>query len=347
MDQVTFVEPGRVELRGVDAPVLKADDQALVRPLAVASCDLDATIAAGRFPVQGPFALGHEGVGEVIDVGPSVRGVRPGQRVSIPFQVSCGSCDRCRRGLSARCTGNGAPHLGQFFGLGEGGRTWGGFLSDIVRVPFADHMLVPVPDDIAVESIASLSDNVADAYTRVAPGLERFPGAPVLVVGGSGSVGLYAVGVALALGAERVDFVPLSDGGVGRAQRLGATIVETGDAPGREPYPVTVDASSRPTGLLLALRSTEVGGMCSSTGFYVDSVTLDPLDLLNLYFTDVSFEIGLAHARGAIPPLLELVRSGRLRPEMVTATVLPWDQAPAAMATVRDKLVFVRDGIGR
>lgn len=230
-------------------------------------------------------------------------------------------------------------------GLGEGGREWGGFLSGVVRVPFADHMLVPVPDDIAPQSLASLSDNVADAYARVAPGLERFPGAPVLVVSKSGAIGLYAVDIALALGAERVDFVSLADFGVERAEQLGANIIDPKDAPGLGPYPVTVDASSTAAGLRLALRSTDVGGTCSTIGFYYENVTLDPLDLLNLYFTDVTFAIGLVHARGAIPPLIDLVREGRLRPETVTAEVLPWDQAKDAMAEVRDKLVFVRDEI--
>lgn len=220
---------------------------------------------------------------------------------------------------------------------------WGGFLTDVVRVPFADHMLVPVPGDIDPAVIASLSDNVPDAYAPVAPGLERFPGASVLVVAGSGSIGLYAVGIALALGAERVDFASLTGFGLERAEQLGASIIDLSEAQGRGPYAVTIDASSRAAGLLAALRSTDVGGICSSTGFYFEDVTVEPLDMLNLYFTDVTFTIGMVHARGAIPPLLDLVCGGRLHPELVTEQVLSWHDAPTAMETVRDKLVFVRD----
>lgn len=97
MRQLTFVGPGNFEWRDVPAPRLEADTDALVRPLAVARCDLDLYIALGTTPFKGPFAFGHESVGEVIDAGPKA-GVVLGQKVVVPFQLSCGRCDSCRRG---------------------------------------------------------------------------------------------------------------------------------------------------------------------------------------------------------------------------------------------------------
>lgn len=344
MQQLTFLGPGSVAWREVAEPVLRDDRDALVRPVAVATCDLDIAIARGRYPVTGPFALGHEGVAEVVAVGSAVHGVAKGQLVIVPFQVSCGACARCVRGLTALCVGNGAqetgPLGGQFFGLGRGGRDWGGFLSDLVRVPFADHMLVPLPAGVDPVAVASLSDNVPDAWCRVAPGLRRVPGGPVLVVSGGSAVGLYCVAVALALGATSVTFAATDGTGIQRAAALGADVVTTSGQ--IDAHPVTVDASSTAAGLLLALRSTGPGGSCSSTGFYRRPVELDPLTLLAAYFGDVTLHLGLAHVRPAVPELLDLVRQGRLRPGAVTGAVLPWGGAADVMAAVADKTVFVR-----
>ena len=90
MRQLTFVEKGKLEWRDGPDPRLEGDGQALVRPLALATCDIDTAFVQGRAPVGGAFAFGHECVGEVMDVGDSVASVKPGDLVSVPFQVSCG-----------------------------------------------------------------------------------------------------------------------------------------------------------------------------------------------------------------------------------------------------------------
>jgi len=104
------------------------------------------------------------------------------------------------------------------YGLGTlSGGEFGGFISDLVRVPFAGHMLLKIPPVVPAESVASLSDNIADAWRTVGPQLEAEPGANVLIVSADGSVPLYAAAIAAALGAGRVDFV-----GGGRRQRCHA-----------------------------------------------------------------------------------------------------------------------------
>src|SRR5207302_1009864 len=144
----------RVEWRDVPRPRLVDDQDALVRPVAVATCDLDTGLVHGLAPFPGPFPLDHEGVGEVVEVGNAVTTVAVGQRVIIPFQVSCGTCGRCRRGLTASCEN---VDLGAMYGLEPFGGPWGGFLGDVVRVPWADHMLVPLPDGVDPVAVASLS----------------------------------------------------------------------------------------------------------------------------------------------------------------------------------------------
>src|SRR5262245_60984501 len=192
-----------MEWREAPAPRLSSDGAALVRPRVVATCDLDALIISGKSPFPPPFPVGHECVAEVVEVGDTVRAVRPGQRVSVPFQISCGECERCRRGLTGNCT---SVAFMSSYGFGPAVEQWGGFLSDTVCVPYADHMLVPVPDGLEPAAVASASDNLSDAWRAVAPPLAAEPGAPVLVVGGasSGSIGLYAAALAVALGASSV-----------------------------------------------------------------------------------------------------------------------------------------------
>src|SRR5438477_546151 len=103
MRALLFVEPGRLLYDDVPAPRLQGPGEALVRPVASSRCDLDAVIVRGLAPVAGPFALGHECVAEVVEVGAAVRTVAPRQRVVVPFAISCGACERCARGLTAHC----------------------------------------------------------------------------------------------------------------------------------------------------------------------------------------------------------------------------------------------------
>jgi alcohol dehydrogenase len=227
------------------------------------------------------------------------------------------------------------------YGFGPAVERWGGFLSDLVLVPFAEHMLVPVPQGVAPAAVASASDNLSDGWRAVAPQLAEEPGAAVLVVGGSrpGSIGLYAAGFAVALGAESVLYVDADESRRAAAERLGAQTLA--QAPRRVgPYPITVDSSSRVEGLQLALRSTAPDGTCTSTAIYFEP---PELPLLEMYTKGITFRTGRANAREAMPHVLELAAAGRMRPELVTTRVVSWDDAvPALLEGDWDKLVIER-----
>src|ERR1043165_9529678 len=98
MRSMTLLGAGSVRWDEVEEPVLTAPDQALVRPLAVATCDLDVGVLQGVFPLEGPYPFGHEAVAEVVAVGDDVRTVRVGDRVVVPFQISYGTGAPCRAG---------------------------------------------------------------------------------------------------------------------------------------------------------------------------------------------------------------------------------------------------------
>ena len=340
MQQLTFQEPGRLEWIDVPAPPLTSDDGALVRPLAVTTCDLDHAIVSGRVPLPGPFPLGHEFVAQVVDVGDAVTGVRPGDRVVVPFQISCGRCGRCRKGRTSSCEN--AP-VRSAYGLGPiGGLKWGGALSDLVSVPFADAMLQPLPAGVAPSAVASASDNLCDAWRTVAPFLAEEPGADVLIMGGGAvSIGLYAVAVARALGAGRVVYRDVDPARGTLAERLGAA-VEIGPHPRRAgEFPITVDASADADGLACALRSVTPYGVCTSVGIYYTD-TLVPL--LEMYGRGVRFVTGRVDARAHLPHVLELVASGRLDPTPVTTARVAWDDAIEGLLHGGAKPVIVRDG---
>jgi alcohol dehydrogenase len=338
MRQLTFVEPGTVRWEEVPEPVLGGPHEAIVRPLVVTTCDLDHVIVHGRAPLPGPFPLGHEFVARVVETGSEVGRFHVGQDVVVPFQISCGRCDRCTRGLTGSCrtTGPGAA-----YGMKPIAGDWGGAFADLVRVPYADAMLVELPAGVAPTAVASASDNLPDAWRAVAPFLAESPGADVLVVGGlARSIALYTVAIARALGAGRVDYLDSDAERLALAERLGARGIE-GPPPRRAgAYPITVDASGDAAGLACALRSVEPYGVCTSVAVYFFETALP---LLEMYTRGVRFHTGRVNARAVIPHVLDLVRAGRLHPEAINSTVVPWDDAHVAILADERKPVFVRD----
>lgn len=341
MEQLFFIERSRVEWRDIPRPELADGEDALVRPVAVATCDVDTGLIHGRVPFPGPFPLGHEGVGEVIEVGSEVTTVAVGQRVIIPFQVSCGCCARCSRGLTASCE---RVNFGAMYGLEPFGGPWGGFLSDVVRVPWADHMLVPLPDGVDAVAVASLSDNIPDAWRTVAPFVNDPPNTSVLVVGGRApSLPFYTIAIARALGVEQVDYVELPGASIDRyekASRAGANIVESPDAVRTGSYTVTVCSVSEVDALTLALRATEPDGTCAvNTVFFQDEV---PLPMFSMYTHGVRLVTGRVNARAVLPKALDLIVGSAFQPESVTDAVVAWRDAADALVAEPQKLVIQR-----
>jgi alcohol dehydrogenase len=333
--------PGTVHWEEADPPALSGPDTAIVRPVAVATCDLDVGVLRGRYPLAGPFPFGHEGVAEVVDIGDAVTTVMPGDLVVVPFQISCGECSTCRKGRTGNCESH--PRMSTY-GLGTmGGLDWGGLLADLVLVPHADAMLVTVPAGIDPVAVASASDNMPDAWRSVGPQLAANPGAEVLVVGGDAgpnSIGLYAVGIASSLGACAVTYIDDSPDRAVIAEALGATPI-LGPPPQKAgAFPVTVDASGSEAGLRCALNSTAFDGTCTSTAVYLS----DPaLPLFAMYSRCCTFHIGRAHVRPAIPSVLGLA-AGSFDPTPVTSAVVGWDDAADALADPPMKLIITRLG---
>lgn len=335
---------GALEWRDDPEPVILAPTDALVRPIAVSTCDLDQAIVHAPDPVPGserPFAIGHEGVGEVLDVGAAVKGLRPGDVVAISYHLSCGSCDRCLCDLPLFCRATYDVAIAMY-GMPIGAE-YGGLFSDLVRVPFADHSLVPLPPTVSPAHAVSVGDNLTDAWRTVVPHLTQRPGADVLILG-TGSIGLYATDIARAHGAGDINYVDADPARRAIADRFGAGVCAPEDFdPHQRHYPITVNATNDRTGgaLRTCLLATEPGGVCTNTTLHFD----DPqVPLMHMFLNCLTLTGGLSHARTNMAAALALISGGRIQPGGVATDVLPFETADTA-ALAGFKPVFVREPI--
>jgi threonine dehydrogenase-like Zn-dependent dehydrogenase len=341
MRQLTFEDAGRYAWREAPDPTITSPQQALVRPLLVACCDLDVAVTQGRLPMPPGHAVGHEGLAQVAAVGDEVKSVQVGDRVVVPFQISCGNCRECRRGVTGSCTS--VPLMAMYGMAPLAGLDGGGFMADLVLVPYADAMLIPIPDTVDQIAVASLSDNIPDGWRAVGPYRGELAGLDpadrrVLVVGRL-SIGLYAAAFAAVLGFH-VDYVDTDPDRLAVAEKLGAVVHDLAKPDKSwEPYPVTVHTSGDPALLAATLRATWPDGVCTDTGIYPEYKVEMPL--LPMYTRGVRFVTGRVSARAVIPEILGLLARGcNLSP--VVDRVVPWDDAPSVWPTMAGKTVFTR-----
>lgn len=328
---------GRLRWSDVPAPAPPPPQGAIVHPIAIGTCDMDCPIALGATPVPLPLHLGHECVAEVTAVGERVSTVAVGDRVVVPFQISCGECRPCEEGHTSNCLSVPPTSL---YGFGVAGGHWGGAFSDELAVPFADAMLAPLPPQLRPEAAASVADNVCDAYRHVAPHLpailERDADAEVLIIAAvrpdtlfTYSCALYAGLIAKACGARRVRLADCRPSARADAQRLGLDTAHPKELRRAAQAPLVADISGDPAGLHLALSCTAPDGICSSAGGLHRSARIPALAM---YAHNVAFHVGRTNTRALMPAVLELMVAGKLQPELVTSCVASLEEAPRALA---------------
>jgi len=326
---------GRLRWQEVPAPPPPGPEGAIVHPIAASTCELDCALALGATQLPLPLHLGHECVAEVLSVGERVSTVKPGQRVIVPFQISCGVCPPCRSGHTGSCVA--VPPI-SMYGFGLAGGHWGGAFSDQLAVPYADAMLVALPDGVEPAMASGLADNVCDAYRHIAPHLPSLlahdANAEVLILSTadrsslfSGSVSLYAGLIARVLGARRVVLADGREHVRAEAQRLGMEAVTPGELKRRKPAPLVVDMSF--DSLSLALSSTAADGICSCSGSLHRSASVP---MLLMYGRNVTLHVGRAHTRTLIPGVLKLMLEHDLRPLELSTRIAPLEEAPAVLA---------------
>ncbi|MFI5501064.1 zinc-binding dehydrogenase [Nocardia asteroides] len=336
MRSLTFVAPGELRFDEVDAPVIVDGTDALVRPLAATTCDLDHHVIRGITPMSalGPFALGHECVGTVVEVGPECTSVAVGDIVGVAWHIACGTCAQCKLGHTARCLLHGEAQ----YGLPLNGN-WGGTFDELVRVPYADFNLAPLPAGIDPVHLASIGDNLALGWESVVPTLSGIDDPEVAVFGGTGSIGLYCVDAAVHCSGARTVYYDDDPVRMEVAAKLGAEVYDI-NGKREHNFHLAVDASADPVRLRKALQSVMPEGYVNSVGIYFEDVAVP---MLNLYLRGVHFHNGKGHARPSMTPTLEAVAAGTLHPELVTSGIYAWDEIPDVLtsADAGHKPIFV------
>ena len=179
-----------------DDPTIRADTDAIVKVDLCSICGSDLHIFHGHgFSADTRYCVGHEAVGEVVEVGKGVRRLRPGDKVMISAAVGCGHCAPCLAGQVNRCLTGSMNCYGLSLGL-EGSQ------AEAFRVPAADVNATAMPEGLTPTQALMLTDSMATAWYGCKQARIR-PGRQVVVVG-LGPIGLMAVEAALVMGASAV-----------------------------------------------------------------------------------------------------------------------------------------------
>src|SRR5688572_6395944 len=159
MKALTFHGVEQVKHETLPDPVLESHADAIVKVKLCAICGSDLHVYSGSEKgCDHATAMGHEFVGEVVEVGNEVKTLKPGQAVMSPFSTSCGACDFCKIGLTSRCVQS------QLFGWRQNNSGLHGGQAEYVRVPLADNTLMPIPTTLSLEHALLLGDVIPTGY---------------------------------------------------------------------------------------------------------------------------------------------------------------------------------------
>ena len=367
-----------VEVHEVPEPRILNDRDAIVKITSTAICGSDLHLYNGFVPtMKTGDVLGHEFMGEVVEVGPGLHTLGVGDRIVVPFPISCGSCAQCRRGLFSVCE-NSNPNAWmaeKLWGYSPAGifgysHMLGGFpggQAEYARVPFADVGPIKIPADMPDEKVLFLSDILPTGYMGAE--MCNIQKGDVIAVWGAGPVGQFAMKSAFLLGAERVIAIDRFPYRLRFAhERCGAETINyeeidvdealrdmTGgrgpdsciDAVGLEahvPGPLyAYDRSKQALGLetdrTYALREAIMA--CRSGGTVsvigVYGGFVDKFPMGALVNRSLTIKTGQCHVQRYMKPLLERIRNGEIDPSFVISHRLRLSEAPDGFAMFGDK----------
>ena len=230
MKALVYNGPNDVQVKDMpDAKIVKPTD-VLVRITTTNICGSDLHMYEGRTSMESGRILGHENLGEVIEVGNAVYRVKVGDIVCLPFNIGCGFCENCERGYSGFCLTANPGTAGAAYGFAGMGPYSGG-QAELLRVPFADYNCLVLPEDAKEKEndYVMLSDILPTGYhaTELA-GVK--PGETVVIYG-AGPVGLMATMSAFIKGASQVFVVDEHKDRLALAEKMGAVgISDVGEA---------------------------------------------------------------------------------------------------------------------
>jgi threonine dehydrogenase-like Zn-dependent dehydrogenase len=364
----------RVEVETVPDPKIINPRDAIVRVTSTAICGSDLHLYDGFIPAMVPGdILGHEFMGEVVEVGPGVRNLKVGDRVAIPFNIACGGCFFCKKQLWSLCD-NSNPNtkpLEKAYGYSGSGlfgysHLYGGYAggqAEYVRVPFADVGACKLPAGIPDEKLLFLTDIFPTGY--MAAEQANIEKGDTVAVWGCGPVGLFTIKSCFLLGAEQVIAIDFVEARLRKAaEQCGAEVIHseredvfdrlhalTGgmgpdsciDAVGLEAHGTSLGAlydRAKVSMLLATDRPTVLRQAimaCRKGGTVsipgVYGGLLDKIPFGAAFAKGLTFKMGQTHTHRYMRPLLEHVLRGDIDPSFVVTHRAPLAEAPRMYET--------------
>ncbi|HLO51507.1 MAG TPA: zinc-dependent alcohol dehydrogenase [Kamptonema sp.] len=357
-----------VRVDNVPDPKIINPRDAIVKITSTAICGSDLHLYDGYIPtMQSGDILGHEFMGEVVELGREVNNLKIGDRVVVPFTISCGSCFFCNRDLWSLCdnTNPNAALAEKMYGHSPAGlfgysHLMGGYAggqAEYARVPFADVGPMKIPDGLSDEQVLFLTDIFPTGY-MAAENCNIQPGDTV-AIWGCGPVGQFAIRSAYMLGADRViaiDRVPerLQMAREGKAETINYEEIDAGEAlnemtGGRGPdacidavgmeahgtgidaiYDKAMQAVRLETDRPTALRQVLVA--CRKGGIVsipgVYGGILDKVPFGSAFNKGLTLKMGQTHVHRYLQPLLDRIQKGDIDPSFVITHKMKLDDAP-------------------
>jgi threonine dehydrogenase-like Zn-dependent dehydrogenase len=367
-----------VRVEQVPDPKILNPRDAIIKITTTAICGSDLHLLDGFIPtMKSGDILGHEFMGEVVEVGSDNRKLKVGDRVVVPFTIACGNCFFCRKQLWSLCD-NSNPNawmLEKLYGYSGSGlfgysHMMGGYAggqAQYARVPFADVGPIKIPDGIPDEKVLFLSDIFPTGY-MAAENCDIEPGDTV-AVWGCGPVGQFAIKSAYLLGAERVIGIDDVPARLHLAQeQSGAEVINflkedvfdrlkemTGgigpdkciDAVGLEAHGHTLDSYYDKVKTATFMATDQPNALrqaihaCRKGGVVsipgVYGGFLDMIPFGAAFSKGLTFKMGQTHMMRYMKPLLDLIEQGAIDPSFVITHRLPLDRAADAYKTFRDE----------
>ena len=327
MKALTYHAARDIRHEAMADPGLESERDAIVQMTGCSICGSDLHIYHGHgFSEDIGFCVGHEAVGEVVEVGRAVSRVKVGDKVMMPAAVGCGACRSCLAGNVANCEFG----AGACYGLSA---KLQGVQAELFRVPAADMNAVKIPDGISEDQALMMTDALATAWYG-ARRAEIKPGSGVAVIG-LGPIGLMAVDSAFVMGAHVVYAIDPVPERRALAQAAGAIALHPADAldlireatQGRKLECVIEVVGSDAT-VDLALRLVARRGTVSVIGVQQSKRYAFPLE--RAFGAGLTFRAGTCSVPEELPALFPLVQSGRLKPERYISHRMPLSQGAEA-----------------
>lgn len=366
-----------VRVDNVPDPKIINPRDAIVKITSTAICGSDLHLYNGFIPtMQSGDIMGHEFMGEVVELGSQVKNLKKGDRVVIPFTISCGSCFFCNQDLWSLCD-NSNPNAALaekiyghspagLFGYSHLTGGYAGGQAEYVRVPFADVGPLKIPDGLSDEQVLFLTDIFPTGY-MAAENCNIQPGDTV-GIWGCGPVGQFAIRSAFMLGADRVIAIDRIPERLQMAAAAGAEIINyeemdageavtemTGgrgpdaciDAVGMEAHGTGLDALYDKAKQAVRLESDRPTALrqvilaCRKGGTVsipgVYGGFVDKVPLGAAFNKGLTMKMGQTHVQRYLQPLLDRVQKGEIDPSFVITHRMKLDEAPHAYEIFKQK----------